>query len=578
MATTNSVNFSGLSSGIDSSSLIAALVAAKRQPIDLLQNQVTSYQSNLTMMDTFSGKLTALRSAGQAIGSSSSFSAFSSSTSDSNVITVAASSAASEGNHTVVVQQLASGQSSKSAEGAVSADSAFGLAGTLKFTPAGLPGVSVPDNLISISAGDSLSAIRDKINNSAPTAYGSLSFLAVPATGTKLAIDDKTYEFYDSSAGAYAGTNVGVDINGAATTTDIATRLATASMGTGTTMSTSGSVVTVQAKTAGSVGNLIPMTNTNAAGSGTDGAIQLSGAKLSGGIPSYSASVINTGTTAAPSWSLVLTGKGMGEVSAFSSVYTPTTPGDPKTLTFANTQTAKDAIIDIDGMTGLHRSTNVITDLVSGVTLNLVSAPTDKHAVSIGVTKDNSAIRTKVQAFITAYNDLASYVRSNSSYDTTTKKAGPLQGDMAVSSVSNALTSVLINSVQGLGGNYNSMSRVGIRTQADGTMSMDSAKFDTAMSVDFKGVVDLFTKNLSTGTKGVAAQIIDKVDSWMSPVSGLVATRKANIQSRITSLNAMVTQKESAVTLYEASLKVKFANMEQLVGVLKNQAGALSSI
>ncbi len=570
------VNFSGLSSGIDSSSLITALVEAKRQPIVLLQNQAADFQANLTRMDDFAAKLTALRSASQSLASTSSFSAFSTSTSSSDVITVAASTAASEGNHTVVVQQLAAGQTSKSTQTSVSADNPFGLAGTLDLTPAAAAGVSTPVNHVSLLATDSLAAIRDKINNSTPTAYGSLSFLAVPASGTKLAIDSKTYEFYDSTAGAYSGTNIGVNVNGA-TTVAIASRLAAASAGTGSAMTTSGSVVTVKATTAGSTGNLIGMTNTNAAG-GTDGAIQLSGSKLAGGIPSYSASLINSGTSVAPSWSLVLNGKGMGEVSAFSAVYTPTVPGDPKTLSFANVQTAQDAIIDIDGMTGIKRSTNVISDVVSGVTLNLVDAPASKPTISIGVAKDNAAIRNKVQAFITAYNDLASYIKSNSTYNASTKKAGPLQGDIAITTVSNALSSVLVNAVSGLGGNFTALSRVGIKTQADRTLSMDAAKFDAAMTADFKGVVDLFTKNLSTGTKGVASQVIERVDRWMSPVDGLVANRKKSLQSRITGINTMVTQKEAAVSLYQQSLKVKYANMERLVGALKNQAGTLGSL
>jgi flagellar hook-associated protein 2 len=571
------VSFSGLSSGIDTAALIKALVEVKRQPITSLQKQSDAFQASVTRLSEFASKLTALRSAASTLASSTSFSAFSSSSSDTDVIGVATSSTASEGNHTVTVQQLAAGQTSKSSETSVSADSAFGLAGTLRFTPAGSPGVSVPDNLVTIAAGDSLNAIRDKINNSTPTAYGSLNFLAVPTTGTKLAVDDKTYEFYDSAQGAYSGTNVGIDINGAADGAAVAARVAAAASGSGTDMSVSGAVVTVKAKNPGSGGNLIGMTNTTASG-GTDGAIQLSGAKLSGGLPAYSASVINTGTATAPAWTLVLTGKGMGEISAFTAAYTPTVPGDPKTLTFSNTQNAKDAIIDIDGMTGVHRSTNVINDVVSGVTLNLVSAPAAKPAISIGVSKDNGAIREKVQAFLKAFNDLASYIRTNASYDPATKTAGPLLGDSSVSTVSNGLRSIMGNAVSGLGGNFTALSRVGIKTNADGTMSMDAGKFDAAMSADFRGVVDLFTKNLSTGTKGVASQVSERIDRWLSPVDGMVSRRKSTLQDSITRLAAEMEQKDSAAKLYEQSLKVKYSNMEQLISTLKNQSGALNNL
>jgi flagellar hook-associated protein 2 len=322
----------------------------------------------------------------------------------------------------------------------------------------------------------------------------------------------------------------------------------------------------VVADSAGSGGNGIGM-----AVSG-DASVRSSGATLAGGgTPPYSASIINTGTSAAPKYNLILTGRGTGEASAFSASFSGAG------LSFANTQPAQDAILDVDGIDGIHRSSNVVSDVIAGVTMNLVDAPADEPQISVVVGKDSGSIRTKIQSFISAYNDLKSYITANTAFDPVSKKGGPLMGEMAVSTVSGGLSSILVSAVSGLSGNYTALSRVGITTKSDGTMSMDATKFDAALGNDFNGVVDLFAQNRTTGTKGVAYQVMSRIDRWMSPVDGVVARRKSNLQETILRLNSQADQKESAVALYEQALKVKYSNLEQLVSSLKDQASSLGS-
>jgi flagellar hook-associated protein 2 len=219
----------------------------------------------------------------------------------------------------------------------------------------------------------------------------------------------------------------------------------------------------------------------------------------------------------------------------------------------------------------------VVSDVISGVSMNLVDAPAEQPEISVVVGKDSASIRTKVQAFISAYNDLKSHITANTAFDQVTRKGGPLMGEMAVSTVSGGLSSILVSAVSGLSGNYTALSRIGITTKSDGTISMDAAKFDAALGNDFNGVVDLFAQNRTTGTKGVAYQVMSRIDRWMSPVDGVVSRRKSNLQETILRLNSQADQKESAVALYEQSLKLKYSNLEQLVSSMKDQSSSLNS-
>ncbi|MBI5418986.1 MAG: flagellar filament capping protein FliD [Deltaproteobacteria bacterium] len=560
------IQFSGLATGIDTASLIKALVEAKRQPIKILQKQADVFQGRITRLDEFAAKISALRSAVAAISATTSFAAYMGATSNKDILTVTASSAASEGNHTVSITQLAKNQTTLGTPSTTitSTTAAAGISGTLSLTPSG-----GPTNTVTVASTDTLEGIRDAINNSVVKAFGTLTFASVPVNATTVTVDGKTYEF---TTGTPSGSNIKVDTTGLTTAAQAASALASAATGgnkgANSTMTASGATVTVVADTAGAAGNAIAMTESGDSGN----AVLLSGATLSGGgAPSYSASILNSGTSSNPSYSLVLTGKNGGTANAFTAT-------GLSGITFSNSANAQDAIFSVDGITGIHRNSNVVTDVIVGVTLSLVDAPAGSPSVSVSITKDTASVKTKIKAFISAYNDLKSYVNANTKFDLVTKTGGPLMGESAVSTVSRGLADLIVNSVSGLTGSFTALSQTGVKTQTDGTLTLDETKLDGAMGSDFQGVINLFAKNYSTGTEGVAYKIQAKIDQWMSSVDGVITTRKSGIQTSVRRLNEQIEQKESAVALYEKSLKLQYSRLEQLVSNLKDQSGALNSI
>lgn len=72
---------------------------------------------------------------------------------------------------------------------------------------------------------------------------------------------------------------------------------------------------------------------------------------------------------------------------------------------------AQDAVISIDGQVAT-RSSNSITDVLPGVTLNLAAQTEVNTPVTINVGIDNDAIANSINAFVTAYNKLNSTVKT----------------------------------------------------------------------------------------------------------------------------------------------------------------------
>jgi|Deesub1362A_J573_1020465.scaffolds.fasta_scaffold00087_95 flagellar hook-associated protein 2 len=100
-------SITGLTSGIDYTSLIANIMELERQPIYRLQDRQEVYNKKISAYSTLSSKLSTLKSAAETLKSSSSFYAKSVSSSDSTVVEATVSSSAAVGNYSISISYLA---------------------------------------------------------------------------------------------------------------------------------------------------------------------------------------------------------------------------------------------------------------------------------------------------------------------------------------------------------------------------------------------------------------------------------------------------------------------------------------
>ena len=86
--------------------------------------------------------------------------------------------------------------------------------------------------------------------------------------------------------------------------------------------------------------------------------------------------------------------------------YDPTAVvGVGKNLT--QTVAALDANLTVDGISGIKKPTNTVTDVVQGVTLNLLKKSiTPGVGTALSVARDTASVKTAVENFVKAYNDL----------------------------------------------------------------------------------------------------------------------------------------------------------------------------
>ena len=213
------------------------------------------------------------------------------------------------------------------------------------------------------------------------------------------------------------------------------------------------------------------------------------------------ASFLNDGDTTNP-YRLLISGTQTGSSGTVTMSHATTqTPfsASSSAISFETTQTARDASLLLDGVS-ITKSSNTVTDVISGAALKLQSAGSG----TISLSTDTEAITTKVSDFVDEYNDLSLFLGEQLALDSETEETGVLFGNFAVQNLQQILRSSISTEVKGVSGDYTYLSQIGITTQSDGTIILDTDDFSDALVGDIENVSQLFSSNGSVTNSSVA--------------------------------------------------------------------------
>ncbi len=238
------------------------------------------------------------------------------------------------------------------------------------------------------------------------------------------------------------------------------------------------------------------------------------------------------------------------------------------TLTSANhLQKPQDAQIDMDGLT-VYRSSNTVTDLIPGASLSLHKADADT-VVTLEVGRDEDAIVEKVTALVDAYNAVISYIDSRDNYDTEKNTGEPLWGEGTVRSLVRQLGNIASAGVTGLPSDMKILAQIGVETDRDGTLNLNSGTLRDAMDEDFDKVMNLFV--LGDGTEGVAEKFYQLAHNATRTGDGDLAIRTDGIAKRIRDLESEIEFQVGLLERYQVRLEARFAALESTVTSMQNQ-------
>jgi flagellar hook-associated protein 2 len=287
------------------------------------------------------------------------------------------------------------------------------------------------------------------------------------------------------------------------------------------------------------------------------------------------ANIINDGSGASPyRLSLTATNSGLAGQVVINSGTT--------NLNLRNLVDAQDAAVFLGGGDGgdqpllLTSNTNQISNVINGVTVNLVGA--SSSPVTLSVTSDPTGVGTQLQSMVTAFNTLVGQIDTESQYNTTSNQGGILLGDATAQQIEETLYSVMDTVVSGAG-QYKDLADIGITVTTNGTtnsptLSFDQDTFNQAFASDPSAVSNLFTQ----ATTGLAAAINGATDSLTDPVNGIITLESNSITTQIQQYNDSINQLNVILADKRNQLEQQFADMETTLASLESQGAVLSAL
>jgi flagellar hook-associated protein 2 len=234
--------------------------------------------------------------------------------------------------------------------------------------------------------------------------------------------------------------------------------------------------------------------------------------------------------------------------------------------------TAQSAKLTIDGLDVVSDS-NTIDKAIDGVSIKLTGTTKTDEPLTLTVADNTTAVKTNVQNFVTAYNKMMTTINSLTKV-TTVANSDPvvagLAGDATARSLVSSIRSELVSNSGGTGA-ITALANLGVTTKQDGTLEVDSAKLDTAVSENYEGVAAYFT-----GDDGLANRLTTKLKPYTDG-GGILESRTTQLSSTITSLDKQQETLDLRMTALQERLYKQYNAMDALVSSLSTTSDSLAS-
>ena len=578
----STISFSGLASGLDTSSWVEALVGVKQEKVTALQTDLKALQTKKTTLTDTRSAFTTLRSSIEKLtdakfgGTFDLFAKNTATSSNEEVFKATVTSSAVRQNYDVNVKQIATYTKAQSKESASAvADDSTKLT-NLGITKGSFTAyVDGKKTVVNIENDDTLGDLKARLSaagiNTEVDSNGVLKFSAANA-GTSIHLGATTDTSNITSLvglerqedGSYASTN-------SLFKATVASKLTSDDSGfnskiTAGTFTIGGAVFKITDST--TLSSLISEINSNDEAQAYAYWDDASG-KLSITSKKEGASYINieAGTSNFTDVMGLTTSEWDSDGKLVSSkMYT-----DAQEL-------GQNAIFSINGTQMTSTSNTVTSDIsrIDGVTLTLNRANTEKDGnTTLKITQNTSDLTEAVKSFVNAYNDTIAKVEE------VTANGADLHGESSLTSLSRTIRSYATGSNSSNGGVYKLLSDIGISVDsADGNnlstktykLNLDEDKLAKALEENPESV-----KSILAGDNGVLGMMESAIEQSLAATTGFFDIKTSTYDSDIKKMETKITKQQSNITTYKAQLEKKFQAMEQTISAMqKNYSSFLS--
>ena len=297
----------------------------------------------------------------------------------------------------------------------------------------------------------------------------------------------------------------------------------------------------------------------------------INGAKLG-----VTAQLINTGS----GYNVVITGE-TGATKAFSLTSKDSNGAAVSGVSFSTPlQTATDASLKINGLT-VSRSSNTITDVIDGVTLDLFANTTGTARIDLN--RDTTGIKDNIKGLVKAYNEFEETLKILGDRASEVEEfGGALAGDSSLQSIRSQVRAMITDTSSTPGTTITAARNVGLSVDRYGKLNLDESKLDTALQNNFTEVSTLFSAGTnnksiySTAPGGLAGDAINKIEKMLLS-TGTIDTQSKSAADKITKYKEELAVLDERMEKLMTRYMNQFSIMESIVGNSKSTREGLKS-
>lgn len=167
------------------------------------------------------------------------------------------------------------------------------------------------------------------------------------------------------------------------------------------------------------------------------------------------------------------------------------------------TGSAGNAKLSLNG-TAVERSSNTISDLVDGVKLTLSSTTTAGKPILLGSTTPTAGLTQAVTDFVDTYNQVLAELKTE-----TDATSGPLKNDYNATNLLRSLRGLTLTNLTtgAAAGAPTTLAAIGVKTNKDGTLSVDQTQLTNALTKTPDAFEALFADGTGATGGGIAAAL-----------------------------------------------------------------------
>ena len=231
----------------------------------------------------------------------------------------------------------------------------------------------------------------------------------------------------------------------------------------------------------------------------------------------------------------------------------------------SRTARAANANLTINGI-AVTSASNTLSNVVDGLTLNLLKTTTGD--VDVGVTDDTAAVKTAVTDFVSAFNTLASFIRTQTAYNADAKTGGALQGDSATLALQSQLRGVL-NEGSSASSTWSRLSDIGLTMKSDGTLETSETKLGNALG-NLPELKKLLATDGSTSAASGFARRFKRLSDAALGSDGMFESRSAGIRASVSRNEKSQEAMQQRLSQTEARLRAQYSALDTKMATLSN--------